>query len=124
MIARMSHCMVSFYQVTPACVKQNAKICKKMNIRPKKEAIQIRNSFTIYDLRSSHACGVRIMQIDSLAPHCQFAPAGQRIRAVYSPPAALLCIICKSYIVRRTSYIGSSLRLLHYLFGVLFLGRM
>ena len=51
MITRMSHCMVSFYQVTPACVKQNAKISKKMNIRPMKEAIQIRNSFTIYDLR-------------------------------------------------------------------------
>ncbi len=39
MITRMSHCMVSFYQVTPACVKQNAKIGKKMNIRPKREVI-------------------------------------------------------------------------------------
>lgn len=39
MITRMSHCMVSFYQVTPACVKQNAKISKKMNIRPKREVI-------------------------------------------------------------------------------------
>ncbi len=44
-----------------------------------------------------------------LQPSSVFTPAGQRIRAVYSPPAALLRIICKSYIENRPSYMSSCL---------------
>ena len=44
-----------------------------------------------------------------LQPSPVFTPAGQRIHAVYSPPAALLRIICKSYIENRKSYMSSCL---------------
>ena len=58
----------------------------------------------------------RAFQIDSPAPPCRFAPAGQRIRAVHTHlprrrpfPRASGALAFKSYIVHPTSYMSSCL---------------
>ena len=58
----------------------------------------------------------RIRQVDSPAPPCRFAPAGQRIRAVHTHlprrrpfPRASGALAFKSYIVHPTSYMSSCL---------------